>query len=146
MDERDEEIHTRWCTKQLLIDETNEGLPISDDVQNNCWWMREMKESMPEWRNVNGWDQRRITHARWCTKQMMMDETDERIHIRWCTKQLLMNETNDGLAIPDDVQKNCWWMTQMKESIPDDARFKSGWMRPTKDYPYHIYKTTVHGW
>ena len=33
MDETDEEIHTRWCTKQLLMDETNEGLPIPDEVQ-----------------------------------------------------------------------------------------------------------------
>ena len=33
-----------------------------------------------------------------------MDETDKHIH-KICTKQLLMDETNDGLPIPDDAQK-----------------------------------------
>ena len=33
MDETDEEIHTRWCTKQPLMDKTNEGLPIPAEVQ-----------------------------------------------------------------------------------------------------------------
>ena len=33
MDETDEGIHTRWYTKQLLMDATNEGLPIPDDAQ-----------------------------------------------------------------------------------------------------------------
>ena len=35
-------------TKQLLMDETNEGLPISDEVQNNFLWMRQMKKSIPD--------------------------------------------------------------------------------------------------
>ena len=53
MDETDEEIHTRWCAKQLLMDETNEGLHIPDEVTNNCWMMRQMKESIPDgvWNN-----------------------------------------------------------------------------------------------
>ena len=82
--------------KKLLVDETNEGLPIRDVVQNNCWW----KE---RWRNpyqmvyettVDRWDKWRTTNTRWSTKQQLMDETDEVFHTRWCTKQLLMGETN----------------------------------------------------
>ena len=38
---------------------------------------------------VDGWDQWRTTLSRWCTKQMLMEETDEGIHTRWCTRQLL---------------------------------------------------------
>ena len=33
MDETDKEIDSRCCTKQLLMNETNEGLPIPDDVE-----------------------------------------------------------------------------------------------------------------
>ena len=38
------------------MDETNEGLLIPDDVQNNCWWMREMKKSLPDDLRINFMD------------------------------------------------------------------------------------------
>ena len=60
MDDKDEGIHNRWCTKQLLMDEVNEILPIPDDIQNNCWWMREMKESIPDEARNNSWWMRRM--------------------------------------------------------------------------------------
>ena len=58
MGETEQWIHTRWCSKQLLMDDANEGLPMPDDVQNNCWLMRHMR-----------------IHGRWCTQQLLMDET-----------------------------------------------------------------------
>ena len=106
IEEADERIHTRSCTKQLLMDVANDGLPIPDDVQttidgrengrNPCQMMYET--------TVDGSAQRRTYHTWWCTKEMMMDETDKEIHTRWCTKQLLMDETNEGLPMPDHVQ------------------------------------------
>ena len=89
MDKTDKEkIHTRWCTKQLLMDDTNEGLPIPVDVQTTVDWRE-------NWRNpcqmmyevtVDGSDQSRTYHTRWCTKQMLMDETYEEFNSWWCTK------------------------------------------------------------
>ena len=42
-------------TKQLLTDETNEGLSIPDEIQNNCWWMRQMRKSIPDSVQNNCW-------------------------------------------------------------------------------------------
>ena len=51
--ERDEEVHARWYAIQLFMDKTNGELRIPDDVQYNCWWMRQMTESIPDdvWNN-----------------------------------------------------------------------------------------------
>ena len=106
MNERAEGIHARWCMKQLLMDQTNEGLTKLDHVQTTVdgWY---------SWRNpcqlmyettVDGSDQWRTYHTGWCTKQLLMYNTDKEIHTRWCTKQLLMYETIEGLPIPDHVQ------------------------------------------
>ena len=185
MDDGEQGIHTRCCTKQLLMDDTNEGLPISDSAQN-CEWMRELNQSIPDnvrnnlwvmrpmkdypyqmmykttvdgWERstnpyhmmyettVEGWNQWSITHTRWHTKQLFIDERDWGIHARWCTKQLSTDETNDGLPIPDDIQNNFWRTRQTKESTPDDVRINCWWLRPVKDYRYQMmYKTTVDGW
>ena len=83
--------------KQLLMDETNEGLPMPDDVQNNCWWIRQMKEFIPD-----------------VVRKLFMDETDEGIHTKCRKKQLLMDKTNEGLPIPDDVQNNWCMIREMK--------------------------------
>ena len=53
-------LYPRWCAKQLLTDKTNEGLPIPDDVQNNCWWMRQMKKSIPDDVQSNCWWMRQM--------------------------------------------------------------------------------------
>ena len=142
MEDTDEEIHATWCTKQPLMDERNEGIAKSYEAQNNFWWMRSIKDysyqmmrkttvdARDRWRNpcriiyettVDWWGQCRNIHTRWCTKQLLMDETDEGIHSRSCTWQLLVNEANDVLCIPNDVRSNWWWTRPMKESI-DDAR------------------------
>ena len=52
--------YTRWCTKQLLM---NEG------------W-RNPHQMMFE-TTADGWDQRMTTHARWCVKQLLIYETDD---------------------------------------------------------------------
>ena len=90
----------------MLMDVASEGLPIPDDVQttvdgrengrNPCQMMYET--------TVDQSDQRRTYHTSWCTKQLLMDETDKEMHTRCCMKQLLMDETNEGLSIPDHVQ------------------------------------------
>ena len=121
--------NTRWCTKQLLMDEKDEE-SIPDDVRNNCWWMRPMKD-YPHLKvyetTVDGWE-------RWSsTYQMMYETTDDEweqsrtAHTRWCTKQLLMDETDEGI-LPDNVWNNC------------------GWMRPMKNYPFQmVNKATGDG-
>ena len=63
MDESDEWVLARWYTNPPFTDETNGGLPIPGDVQNNCWWMREMKESMPDDVRNNCWWMRPRQHA-----------------------------------------------------------------------------------
>ena len=150
MDERAERIHARWRTKQLLMDQTKKGHSIPDEVQNNFWWTRQMKESIPgDVQNNCWWWKHKENHTRWCTKQLLMVETNEElphqimykellmdertdgIHARWLTKQMLMDQTKEGISIPDDVQNNCWWMRQMKDIIPD-ARSKCEWKRQTK--------------
>ena len=135
--------------KLKFMDETNEGLSIPDDVQatvdgwenwrNPCQMIHEITVDEPY--------QEKTYHTRWCTKQLLMDETDKEIHSWWCTKQLLMDETNVGPLIPDDAQRKCWWTRQMKISIPDDARNNWWSMRLMKHYPYQKRcKITVDGW
>ena len=108
MDERNEGIHTESCTKQLLMNETNEVQPIPDYLQNTWWWTRQVKEFIQDdvRTTVDGWEQRRTTDTRWCIKQLSMDETDEWVHTRWRTKQLMMDEKNEGLPMPGDAQNN----------------------------------------
>ena len=53
-------IHEKWWTKQLLMDETNEGIPMPDDVQSNCWWTIQMMESIPDDARNNCWWMRPI--------------------------------------------------------------------------------------
>ena len=147
MDEIDEEIHTRWCAKQPLMHESKEGLPIVDEVQNNCWWMRQMKKSIPDdvqnifwWMRpmkdysyqmkykttVDGWD-------RWKNPYQMVHETTVDGWDQWRTTRTRWR-TN-----------NCWWMRKM-ESIPDGVENNCWWMGPMKYYPYQMkYKTTVDG-
>ena len=127
--------------------ETNEGLLKPHDVQNNCWRMKEMKETVPlDVRNNCWW----IEQAKDNSYQMEYKTTfDERqrspyqmmykttvdgsdqpktTHTRWCTKQLLMDE-RDEESTPDGVLNNRWWTT------------------PVKDYQYQmVYKTTVDEW
>ena len=160
---------------------------IPDDVRNNCWWVRPMKfypyqmmyektvDGWKRWRSpyrmtykretpVDGWYQWSITHTRWCTNQLLMNDTDDGIDITWSTNQLLMDETNEEQLIPDEVtnnccwmgdeeihtrrcKNNCWSMRQMKKSIADNVGKYCWRMRPTKDYPYQLtYKTTVNEW
>ena len=123
MEEAHERIHTRWCTKQLLMDVANEGLPISDDVQTTVDGRENGRSpcQMMYEKAVDGWVQRRTYHTRWCTKQLLMDETDKEMHTRCCMKQLLMDETNERLPIPVDVQHNRLWMRQNMECIPDEV-------------------------
>ena len=74
MDEADEGIHTRWYTKQLLMDVTNEGLPIQDDVQTT----------------VDGW-------YRWGNPYQMMYKTTINVRDRWRNEYQMMYEaTVDG--------------------------------------------------
>ena len=77
---------------------------------------------------VDGWE-RWTTHTRWCTKQLLMDESEKIIHARWCTKQLLTDEAYEWIPMPDEVRNSCWWMRAMKE------------------YPHlMMYKTIVNVW
>ena len=89
MNERDEKIHTRWCTKQLLTYETNKGLHIPDSVQNNCWWMREIMKSITDDVRKNWWWMRPMKDNPYqiVCKNLLMDERDEIIHTRWCMKK-----------------------------------------------------------
>ena len=91
--------------KQLLMDERTEGIHVGD-ARNNCWWTRPRKDFPYQMKCKTTVDERDRwgIHTRWCTKQLLMDETDKEIHTRWCTKQLLMDETNQGLPILDHVQ------------------------------------------
>ena len=122
--------HTRWCSKQLLMEEKDkESMP--NDVRNNCWWLSWRKGYPYEMMNETVADGR----YRW------------RIQTRWCRKQLLMDEPNEGLSIPEDVPNNWSWVRQNRESIPDDVRNDCWWMRPTMDHQYQtMCKTTVGGW
>ena len=145
--------HTRWCTKQLRTDEANEAIPIPDCVLNNCWWMREMKESIPYdvrnncwwmWpvieypyqmmykRNVDGRDT-------WKNPFQIMHETTVDVwdqqrstHTRQWTKQLLVDE--------GDEETHARWCTiqlLMDEAndglaIPDDAKNTCWWTKQMK--------------
>ena len=88
--------YIRWGTTRLLIDETDEGIHSRQCTKqrNNRWWMSPIKNypyKMIYETTADEWDQRRTTHTRWYTKQLLMDEKDEGIRARWCTKQLLMD-------------------------------------------------------
>ena len=45
--------YSRWCAKQMLMDETDVGLHIPDDGQINCWWVRLTMFFIPDdvWNN-----------------------------------------------------------------------------------------------
>ena len=114
----DDGMHTRWCTKHLLVYETNEGLPIVDGIQNNSWWMREMKAFIPfDVRNNCWWmgqmkdypyqmvykttvgGREGLRNPYRMMYEITVDEWDQWMttHTRWCTKQLLMDKTSEGL-------------------------------------------------
>ena len=111
MDEIDKEIHTRWCTKQLLMYETNQGQPIPHDVQTTVGGWENWRNPCQMMYEATGSDQRGTYHTRWSTKQMMMDEADKEYHLRWCPKQLRMDEI--------DNRFHTRWCT--KEMLIDDA-------------------------
>ena len=67
---------------------------------------------------VDGWDQWTTTHTRWCTKQLLMDETDEGIHNKimleylYCAAytRMTMNESSSSceqrrITFNDDGQR-----------------------------------------
>ena len=81
---------------------------------------------------VNGWDERMTTHARWCTKQLLMDERDEGINNRWRINSCSCMKRMKDYTYQMVYKTTCWWTKQMMESIPDDARSKCWWRRPTK--------------
>ena len=108
----------RWCAKQMLIHEINEGLLIPDEVQINCWCTRQIKEIIPyDVRNncwemtpltdykyqkickttIDGWD--RIRNPYQMKDETTVDGWDQwrTNHARWCTEHLLMDETDDGI-------------------------------------------------
>ena len=143
-------MHARWCTKQLLMDATNEELPIPDDEQKNCWWMREIKDSMLDdvWYNckwmipmkdypyqmmykatVDGRDRRRMPFQ-------MIHDTPVDGWDRWKNPYQMMHETTGDewdqqmTTHTKYVQNNCWWTRHMMESIPVDTRNNSWRMRP----------------
>ena len=114
--------------KLKLMDDTNEGSSIPDDVQatvdgwenwsnpgsvdapNKCWWIRPKIDLpyRPDARNNCGRMRPMKDYPHQIMyKQLLMDERTEGIHARWCTKQLLMDQTKEELSIPDDVQNNC---------------------------------------
>ena len=131
------------------MNDTNAWLPKPDYVQItvDVWENSRNPYQMMYEATVDGSDQRRTYHTRWCTKQLVMDKTDEEFHAGWCTKQLVIDETNEELSIPEDVQNNRWCMIPNKEFIPDDVRNSCWWMRPTNGYSYQImYRATVNGW
>ena len=131
MDETDEGIHAWWCTKLLLMDETNERLPIPDDVQNNCWWMRQMEESILDGVRNNWWWMR-----------PMKDYPYQMMYKNNCWWMRQMKE-----SIPDDVRNNWWWMRPMKD-YPYQTMYKTtvdGWERWRNSYQM-VHETTVDGW
>ena len=121
MHETDDGIHTRWCTKQLLIDKTCEGLHIPEDVQKNYWWMRQNKDpyQMMYETTVDGWGQWRNTSTRWCTKQQLKDEGNDGFHTRWCTKELLMDGIDEGIYAR-------WWTKQLLMDEPNEGPIPYG--------------------
>ena len=132
MDERDKGIHTTWCTKQLLMNETNDGqdLPYqmiyktTVDVRDR--WKnpyQRMHETTVDW-----WDQWKTNHTRWCTEQLLIDEKHEE-------------------SIPNDVRNNCSWMRLMKD-YPYQMMYRTsvdGWGRWRNPYQM-MYQTTVDKW
>ena len=99
IDKTDERIHARWCTKQLFMDEASEGIPVPDDVQYNCWWKTQMKESMPDAVRNNCWSMSAM----------------KRVHIpHYAQNNCWWMRENNG-STPDNVRNNCWWMRSMKD-------------------------------
>ena len=149
MGERTQGIHARWCTKQPLMDQTNEGLTIPDDVQSNWWWTKQMKNSMPDDAGNNLWSMRpmknypyqkmckttvdgwyRIRNSYQMMYETAVDGWDQRTatHTRSCIERLLMDEKEAGIHTRW-CRNYCWWIRKMK------------------DYSYQmVYKTTADGW
>ena len=155
MNETDE-THTRWCTKQLLMDEINEGLPIPDEVQNNCWWMRQIMESIPDGVRNNCWWMRPVKdypyqmrykttvdgwERWWNPRRMVYDTTVDgwnqtrTTHSRWNTKQLLMGETGEGIHTRWCTKQLLMDETSAELHIPDKEQNNCWWMRQMKPIP-----------
>ena len=129
MAETDEGIHNRWSTKQLLMDDTK-GLPIPDDVQNNFWWTRQLKEFTPD-----------DVRNKWWWMRPMNDYP----------YQMIYKITADGWqmkeSMPVDVRNSCWWM-RLKKDYPYQLMNKTtaDGLKRWWNLCHMMYETTVDGW
>ena len=96
---------------------------------------------------VDGWDQWRTTHTKWCKKELLIDATDGGCHTRWCTrscwwmrltkdnhvtwcaKHLLMKHTDEGVHTRWCTKQLLMDETNEGLPIPDDVHCNCCWTR-----------------
>ena len=125
-------IHTRWCTSNCWwMRVLKESMP--DDVRNNCRWIRPIKDfpyQMMYKTTVDGQDRCRIS--------FQMHEATVNGRGKWKNPYQMMHETTvDGCCQWRTTNigwstNNCWWTRERNESMPDDVRNNCWWIRPTK--------------